>query len=39
VFQLGHHRDDVSKIEIRARGKGAKFCPDAFGALAQSAAR
>lgn len=39
VFQFGHHRDYVSKIEIRARGKGAIFCPDAFDALAQSAAR
>ena len=39
VFQLGHHRGDVSQIEIRARGKGAKFCPYAFDALAQSAAR
>jgi hypothetical protein len=30
---------EVSQIEIRARGKGAEFCPDAFDALAQRAAR
>ena len=39
VFQFGNHRDDVSQIKIRARGKGAEFCPNAFDALAQRVPR
>jgi hypothetical protein len=39
VFQFGNHRDDVSQIEIRARGKRVESRPDAYDALAQRVAR